>query len=71
MADQSVNPTDATADRTDRTHRTDSADIEDSYPLSATQTGLLYEETGIAAGDARPYLIQQIDRWTGKVDWTP
>ncbi|MBS2548189.1 AMP-binding protein, partial [Catenulispora sp. NL8] len=41
---------------------------QDAYQLSVLQTGLLYEEMGIEAASARPYIIQQIDSYTGRAD---
>ncbi|WP_051450522.1 non-ribosomal peptide synthetase [Actinospica robiniae] len=46
----------------------DDVEIEDVYPLSALQAGLLYEESNVAPGAARPYLVQQVDRFTGAID---
>jgi amino acid adenylation domain-containing protein len=40
----------------------------DTYPLSILQAGLLYEDMATQPGGARPYVIQQIDRYAGRTD---
>jgi amino acid adenylation domain-containing protein len=42
--------------------------IQDAYPLSILQTGLLYEDLATPPDAARPYVIQQIDRYAGRTD---
>jgi amino acid adenylation domain-containing protein len=42
--------------------------IRDAYPLTPLQTGLLYEDLATGPGAARPYVIQQIDIYTGRTD---